>query len=172
MQAPSLREIEGAQHYGVAMILLVSNVVCVYLIFVEVKLMFGCCFHLSLCNSCSISISQRIRPFTIHHSHSQCLYFVDTVLFSLKHFSSIVFLLWKRFLHLFAMLCKRSTKTTHSGKLKLNFGIQWCIITSGIPSLPLLSQRMCLHQNNVHTAMERCTGKFAIYTFSSHHHSV
>lgn len=94
IRAARLAEI-GAASLAAAMILLVSNVVCVYLIFVEVKLMFGCCFHLSLCHSCSIS--ERIRPFTIHHppatSTYTCLYFVDTVLFSLKHFSSVVFLL-------------------------------------------------------------------------------
>lgn len=112
IQAPRQGEIEGA-----SLILLVSNVGCIYLNRGEINvwLLFSFVFVPFVRHQ-----HQRAHStFYIHHPPATttytCLYFVDTALFSLKHFSSIVFCsCWNRFLHLFAALCKRCTKTTLS----------------------------------------------------------
>lgn len=98
--------------------------------------MFGSCFHLYLCRFCN-SGSKHSRPFPLAHPAIR-IYFVDTVCFRLKAFfvscecflcCSVVGIV--SFIHL-PLLHGRCTQTSHSWKLKLNFGIQWCMITFGI----------------------------------------
>lgn len=142
--------------------------------------MFGCCFHLSLCHSCGIGISENIWPFT-HNLQLpyilQCTRpnssFSILFCFHISIFRRLCFFCCERF-----AACKICTQTPYSWELKLNFGTQRCMITFGILSLHTIFCHFyfsecvwCLHTNKAHDTDYygnygfNATGKFAVYSF-------